>query len=147
MKEEDAQRVRENENKILQLAVSKAAKTLLNGTMYASSGLRAEALPMLENLFGESASSELALIIADLYDGAGVRELAVDWYSRARDLAHAEGGLESEARALEGLSQNLRDRARARSSLREAIEKYRALGSLTDVKRLTPIVDTSLHRK
>lgn len=139
LKPDEAKRIRMSELGIQRLDISETAKKLLVSDLYANAGLKSEALAVLEDLFSKSSNSAVALMLGKLYDQVSLPQLAETWYRKAFQLAVNEDRIEPQAQSLEGIAfiiRDLRGRKAADQFVSQAIDKYRALGSQNDEKRL-----------
>jgi hypothetical protein len=137
--EQDANAVRDAEKKIRALALPDDAKYFLIANLYASRGLIAEALDVIEMLQAKSDTPATARLAGDLLLDSGLTRHAEEYYANALDgsrrLNDAEGQAIAEAR-LAAIYESLGNRDEAAKHYHEALRLYQELGDTADVKQI-----------
>jgi len=125
------QQVRNYERQIANLGASDAAHRYLTAQMYASYGLRADAIVELEKLVPEIGTPAVWNELAEQYLTVGLYDQAADSYAAALSLAESAGDLLSQAQAELGFARayrGLNDVARALPHTKRSLELFQSLG-------------------
>lgn len=137
---EEARKVREETERIRALGLTGETTKLLTAHLYASHGLDAEAIELLEESAKEIKVPAVLRSLGDLYARAGLYRLAEERYLKAAQLSKEADDREGQALARQALGILYREafglEGEARRAFGEALELFRALGDATAVQQI-----------
>jgi hypothetical protein len=146
LSENDAQKILADEARIEALKLPGGSNTFALGKLYASHGLYAEAIELLEKAAREERQTvNVYLALGELYRQVGLFSLAEARYMNALDAANQVNDMESLAAAQHGLGQvytSLGNKTEAGHWLTDSKSGYENLGDKQQVKLITEELQT-----
>lgn len=139
LKADEAQAVRAGEERIRRLGLSDAATRLLLANLYASLGLNADAIDLMESLARSSHEPTILRSLGDLYLKVSLNRMAEERYVQALDLAQKANDTEGQAAANNALGlvyESMGNKADAIQRSLNAVEWYQKLGDNKTIKQI-----------
>ncbi len=139
LKPDEAQAVRDGEARIRKLALTDAATRLLIASLYASQGLNAEAIVLLENLTQSVREPAIVRLLGDLYLKVSLNRQAEDAFLQALDLSQKVSDIEGQAACQNALGlvyETFGNKTEAIQRSQKAVEWYQKLGDSKTAKEI-----------